>query len=54
MKMKALSRLLYRHTSSVGPVPALLHVAVREVKDCQHCGGAGGRYVACHCQRCRG
>ena len=35
-------------------ISAARALAVRDVHDCDHCGGAGGRYTGCHCERCRG
>lgn len=34
-------------------VSAARALAIIAVHDCDHCGGAGGRYIGCHCQRCR-
>ena len=35
-------------------VSAARALAIRDIADCSHCGGAGGRYVGCHCRECRG
>ena len=33
-------------------VSAARALAIRDVDDCKQCGGAGGRFVGCHCKVC--